>query len=62
MDDSEKHVLGHKIGNISNAPQIQMIAKKLEKKVNLIEKAVEQIKKVSDDQNEFILETTRQIT
>lgn len=41
MDESEKQVLGLKLGNIQNAPQIQSIAKKLEKKVNLIEKAVD---------------------
>lgn len=62
MDESEKQVLGLKLGNIQNAPQIQSIAKKLEKKVNLIEKAVDQIKKVSEDQNEFIMDTARQIT
>lgn len=49
MDDSEKMVLGLPLGNIQNAPQIQSIAKKLEKKINIIEKAVDQIKKVTED-------------
>lgn len=41
QDESEQLVLGLKLGNIQNSPQIQSITKKLEKKINQIEKAVE---------------------